>query len=93
MCWIIAGVRNRNVPLFDEDVFTKIKSVEEFWKTFSTFWSIYDYDILWFIIKITNCEEAQKVLKEFLSKINPTVMEDADLVLDCSKSRDGQNLN
>ena len=79
----ISGVKNRNVPLFDEEVFTKIKSVEEFWKTLSTFWSIYDYDILRFIIKITNCEDTQKALKEFLSKIDPTVIEDVDLELDC----------
>ena len=79
----ISGVRNRNVPLFDEEVFTKIKSVEEFWKTLSTFWSIYDYDVLRFIIKITNYENAQKVFEEFLSRIDPRVIEDVDLVLDC----------
>ena len=28
----ISGVKNRNVPLFDEEVFTKIKSVKEFGK-------------------------------------------------------------
>ena len=79
----ISAVRNRKVPLFDEEVFTKIKSVEEFWKTLSTFWSIYDYDLLRFIVKITKCEDAQKVLEEFLSRIDPTIIEDADLVLDC----------
>ena len=79
----ISGVRNRNVPLFDEEVFTKIKSVEEFWKTLSTFWSIYDYDILRFIIEITNYKDTQKALEEFLSKIDPTVIEDVDLELDC----------
>ena len=79
----ISGVRNRNVPLFDEEVFTKNQSVEEFWKTLSKFWSIYDYDLLRFIIKLTKCEGAQKALEEFLSKIDPTVIEDADLVLHC----------
>ena len=84
----ISGVRNRNVPLFDEEVFTKIKSVEEFWKTLSTFWSIYDYDILRFIItKITDYENTQKALAEFLSKIDPTVIEDVDLELDCRVER------
>ena len=61
----ISGVRNRNVPLFDEEVFTKIKSVEELWKTLSIFWSIYDYDLLRFIVKITKCEDAQRVLEFF----------------------------
>ena len=79
----VSGVKNRNVPIFDKEVFTKIQSMEDFWKTLSTFWSTYDYDILRFIIKITNCEDAQKVLKEFLSRTDPTIIEDADLVLDC----------
>ena len=79
----ISAVRNRNVPLFDKEVFTKIKSVEEFWKTLSTFWNIFDYDLLRFIIKITKCKGAQKVLEEFLSRIDPTIIEDADLVLHC----------
>ena len=79
----ISVVRNRNVPLFDEEVFTKIKSVEEFWKTLSTFWNIYDYDILRFIIKITDCEDTQKALEEFFLRIDPTVIEDVDLELDC----------
>ena len=74
----ISGVRNRNVPLFDEEVFTKIKSVEELWKTLSIFWSIYDYDLLRFIVKITKCEDAQRVLEFFLSRIDPTVIEDVD---------------
>ena len=79
----ISGVKNRKVPLFDEEVFTKIKSVEELWKTLSIFWSIYDYDILRFIIKITKCEDAKRVLENFLSRIDPTVIEDVDLVLHC----------
>ena len=79
----VSGVRNRNVPLFDEDVFTKVKSVEEFWKTLSVFWNIYDYDLLRFIIKITKCEGAHKALEEFLSSINLTIIEDVDLVLFC----------
>ena len=79
----ISGVRNRKVPLFDEEVFTKIKSVEELWKTLSTFWSIYDYDILRFIVKITKCQDAQRVLENFLSRIDPTIIEDVELVLHC----------
>ena len=79
----ISGVRNRNVPLFDKEVFTELKSVEDFWKTLSTFWNIYDYDLLRFIIKITECEDAQRILEKFLSRIDPAIIEDADLVLHC----------
>ena len=79
----ISAVRDKNVPLLGEDVFTKITTVDELWKKLSAFWSIYDYDLLRFIIKITKCQEAKNILEEFLSRIDPTVIEDVDLVLHC----------
>ena len=79
----ISAVRNTNVPLLDENVFTKIKSIDEFWKKLRNFWTVYDYDLLRFIIKITKCGEAQAILEGFLSRIDPAAIEDADLVLHC----------
>ena len=79
----ISAVKNKNVPLFDHDVFLKIRSVEEFWRSLRTFWNIYDYDILWFIVKIAKCRVAQQILEEFLSKIDPSTIKDVDLVLHC----------
>ena len=78
-----SAVRDKKVPLLDEDVFTEIKSVDDFWKKLNTFWSIYDYDLLQFIIKITKCKEAQNILEEFLSRVDPTIIKDVDLVLNC----------
>ena len=79
----MSAVRDRKVPLLDEDVFVTIRSVDDFWKKLSIFWSVYDYDLLRFIIKITNCRKAQKILEEFISKINPSTIKDVDLVLHC----------
>ena len=79
----ISAVSNKNVPLFDKDVFKKIRSIDEFWKSLRTFWNIYDYDLLRFIIKITRCGEAQKTMQEFLSRIDPSTIKDVDLVLHC----------
>ena len=81
----ISAVKVKKVPLLDEDVFTKITSVDELWKDLRAFWSIYDYDLLRFIIKITKCKEAQSILEEFLSRIDPKIIEDVDLVLDCKE--------
>ena len=80
----MSAVRDKNVPLLDEDVFIKITSVEEFWKKLSSFWSVYDYDLLQFIIKITKCEDARNILKDFLSRVDPAMIEDVDLVLYCT---------
>ena len=79
----MSAVSNKNVPLFDENVFARIRSVDEFWKSLRTFWNIYDYDLLRFIVKIAKCGEAKKVLEEFLSRIDPSALRDVDLVLHC----------
>ena len=79
----MSAVSNKKVPLFDEDVFARIRSVDEFWKSLSKFWSICDYDLLRYIIKIIECVKAKCILEEFLLKIDPSALRDVDLVLHC----------
>ena len=78
----ISAVKNKHVPLFDEDVFEKITSIDEFWRRLRIFWNIFDYDLLQCVVEISECQEAQQILKDFLSRIDPSAIEDADLVLD-----------
>ena len=47
------------------------------------FWGIFDYDILIFVIGISKCLEAKKLLESFLARIDPSAFEDMDLVLHC----------
>ena len=75
------AVKNKNVPLFDEGVFKNVTTIEMLWEKLSRFWSIFDYDLLLFVLKIVKCEEADKIFKKFLSKIDISRMEDTDLVL------------
>ena len=79
----MCAVRDKKVPLFDENVFERISSVDEFWKSLSKFWSVCDYDLLRYVIKITKCEKAKRILEEFLLKIDPSALEDVDLVIHC----------
>ena len=79
----VSAVGNQKIPLFDEDAFEKLESMDEFWNRLKMFWSIFDYDLLQFVIKITECEKAQTILEEFFSRYDPSVVEDVDLVLHC----------
>ena len=79
----ISAVKNKKVPLFDEDVFERIKSIDEFWRKLRMFWNIFDYEFLECVIKVSECGEAQKIFKDFLSRIDPSAIEDVDLVLHC----------
>ena len=82
-----SAVRNKNVPLLDKDVFSKIKSIDDFWKELRGFWTIFDYDLLILIIEISQCGEAQDIFNEFLSRIDPSTIKDTDLVLHCTEER------
>ena len=83
----ISAVKNKNVPIFDEDVFEDIKSIDGFWRKLRTFWNIFDYDLLQCVVEISDCEEAQDILENFLSGIDPSAIKDVDLVLHCKEER------
>ena len=87
----ISAVKNKKVPLFDEDVFEKIKSIDEFWRMGRRFWSICDYELLQYVVEISECSEAQKIFDDFVSKI-PSAIEDVDLVLHCKKEEQDGSL-
>ena len=81
----ISVVKNKKVPLFDDDVFEKIKSIDALWRKLRIFWNIFDYELLEYIIEISECEQAQEIYEEFLARIDPSVIEDADLILYCGE--------
>ena len=81
----ISAVKDRDVPLFDDDVFEKIESVDILWRKLSSFWNIYDYELLECVVETSDCGEAQSIFKNFLSRIDPSEIEDADLVLYCGE--------
>ena len=77
--------KNKKVPLFGGEVFDKVKSISEIWKKLNGFWTIFDYDLLDYIIKLSDCRKAQDIFEEFLSKIDPSAVKDVDLVLHCKE--------
>ena len=80
----ISAVKSKNVPLFDKDVFKRIKSIYDFWRELRSFWNIFDYEILRIVIDISDCKEAQVILDKFLSRTDPSSIKDEDLVLCCN---------
>ena len=77
----ISVVRNKNIPLFDEDVFENVTTVERLWQRLSKFWSIYDYDVLRILLRIIKYKKADEIFEEFLSKFDSSAMKDKELVL------------
>ena len=80
----ISGVKEKNVPIFQDDIFERVTSIDLLWQKLSGFWSLLDYDVLICLIEIIDYEETNKILKDFLSKIDISELEDKELVLKCS---------
>ena len=73
-------VRNKNVPLLDEDVFESVTTVEKLWQRLSRFWSIHNYDMLRILLRIIKCKKADEIFEEFLSRIDVSAIEDMEIV-------------
>ena len=66
----ISAVKNKMMPLFDAAVFKRIESIDDFWKMLRSFLSIFDYELLLYVVEISDCKEAQQILDEYLSKVS-----------------------
>ena len=83
----ITVVRNKKVPLFGEDVFVRIRTIEDLWRKLEYFWTIFDYDVLQCVINESECQDAWNIFEDFMSRIEPSKIEDADLVLYCTEEQ------
>ena len=81
----ISAVKDKNIQLFDDDVFDKVTTVDKLWQKLSRFWSIFDYDVLIILLQLIKCKKADEILEEFLSRIDISALEDVDLVAHCKK--------
>ena len=81
----ITVAKNKQVPLFGEDVFEKIQSIDDLWKKLKDFWHIFDYEVLECVIEFSDCREAQDIFEYFISRIDPSAIKGVDLVLHCKE--------
>ena len=88
----VSAVKNEEVPLFDEDVFENVKSIDDFCKKLKEFCTIFNYELLEYIVEISECKEAQDILKEYLSKTNLSAIKDMDLLLCCKREEHWEGL-
>ena len=75
----------KNVPIFDEDIFKTVTTVDSLWQKLSGCWTILDYDVLICIVDIIDCQEVNDILNDFLGKIDVSQLEDVQLVLCCTE--------
>ena len=88
----ISTVRDKKVPLFDENVFKKVKTVEDLWRKLRSYWSIYDYDILVYVLKLAKCKKAIDIYTKFWSKIDSDILKDIKFILSCKEYK-GEGLD
>jgi len=56
-----SAIRDQYVPLLDEDVFTRVTTIEQLWQKLTNYWTIYNYDILKILLELVNCDKASEV--------------------------------
>ena len=68
----------KQIPIFDKEVFEKIESIDEFWERLRGLLTICNFDLVKFVLEISDCIEAQDILKDFLPKFDPSAVEDLE---------------
>ena len=71
-----SGVKDKNIPLFDEDDFKNVNMIENLWQKLDRFWSIFDYDVLRILLEFVKCKRADEIFEEFLSTTDISAIED-----------------
>ena len=51
-------MKDKNVPLLDEDAIENVTTVEKLWQKLNRFWSIFDYDVLRIVLKLIKCKKS-----------------------------------
>ena len=84
-----SAVRERKIPLFDKDTFNNITSIEKLFETLSTYWHLFDYDVLMYLVKTAGCKEAKRIYDDFLASFDSSVMNNYKLILKCDEFKEG----
>ena len=75
----LCAVTSHQLPIFNEDMFEEVNSIDKLWDTLSKFWKIFDYDLLILVVDLAECAEAHKILDNFQKKCNLFALHDCAL--------------
>ena len=67
------AVDYEKVPLFEKDTFSEVETFDSLWEKLSSYWNIFDYDLLYKVTKFS--KEATLIFQEFTSKIDPFIQD------------------
>ena len=76
-----SAVRDRNIPLFEKDIFKEITSIDKLFETLSGYWYLFDYDVLIYLVKTAGCKEAKVVYDNFLASFDSSAITNHKLIL------------
>ena len=65
-----SATKNKEVPLFEEDFFKNVKSIETLFKVLDYYWNLYDHDMLAFLINTAKCKMACVIYQKFVNFLN-----------------------
>ena len=67
------ATEDKKISLFEEICFECVTSIKALFEVLDNYWNLYDHDVLAFLVDTAKCEEASKILKEFISSASDLV--------------------
>ena len=75
----ISAVKDKNVPLFDKDVFENVRIMAKVEQILVSVWS----QCIKISTKVLECKRAEEIFQDFLSRIDTAAMDNMDLMVHC----------
>ena len=85
----LSAADDENQTVFSTDeVFGKIKNINQLFLWIGKYCSMYDYELLLALVESTECEEAIKLLNDLSKELHSSILKDLDLLSEDGELRD-----
>ena len=75
-----SAVEEEFIPIFDDELKNEdTTSLDLLWK--KQLWNIFDFDLLDYLVEVSECSTVKQIWETFLSRIDPNLIEDVGLIL------------
>jgi len=88
----IPAVKDQKVPLFDENIFKRVRTMDDLWNILRNHWAIDNYDILTYVVDMAECTEATSIYDSFMATIDSATLKDIPNIALRSDVYEGQGL-
>ena len=64
---VCKAVEYRDIPVFADNIFHEVESIDRLFEILSGYWFLFDYCILDYLVSVANCQAAKSIYEDFLA--------------------------